>query len=69
MGCKSFQYFGGKGAARDRLVANNLPNVYSQYKWLDDRSRYSRYTTYKISENEAAKAVQFTNLIKTACVV
>ncbi len=54
----------GRHAARERLVAQELGvTIAAKYKWIDDRSRYSRYTTYKIRPEEAEKAVQYTTEI------
>jgi hypothetical protein len=49
----------GRHAARERLVTDNLSQIRTKYKWLDDKSRYSRYTTYKITSAEAEKAYAF----------
>jgi hypothetical protein len=39
-----------------------------KYKWLDDRSRYARYVTYKINAGEANKANQYLKDIYNKCV-
>ncbi|MEZ5001864.1 MAG: hypothetical protein R2730_02405 [Chitinophagales bacterium] len=58
----------GKHAAREKLVIENLPNIAVQYKWLDDKSRYARYTTFKVTSSEAAKANQYLNEICKCCI-
>ncbi len=57
----------GRHAARAKLVESNLPKIATKYKWLDDQSRNSRYTTYKISKTLADKALQYLNEIELAC--
>ncbi|TCS85310.1 hypothetical protein EDD80_11347 [Anseongella ginsenosidimutans] len=57
----------GRHEARERLVGDHLAGVASQYKWLDDRSRYSRYVTYKVSSAEASKANQYVREIFEYC--
>ena len=58
----------GRHAARERLVFDKLPMaIGAKYKWLDDKSRYSRYTTFKITSTEADKAQQYLKEIYTAC--
>ncbi|MEM6738338.1 MAG: hypothetical protein AAF620_19950 [Bacteroidota bacterium] len=58
----------GRHASRERLAQDFLPmEVYVRYKWLDDKSRYSRYTTYKITKTEAVKACEYINYIEDAC--
>lgn len=50
--------------AREWLAKEKLSfEVASAYKWLDDRSRTSRYLTYKIHKSIAAKAVDYAELI------
>lgn len=58
----------GRHIARLKLIQMNAPlDIAIGYKWLDDRSRYSRYTTYKITPAEASKALQYLNAIHTHC--
>lgn len=58
----------GRHEARERLVFEKLDSkVAVRYKWLDDRSRYSRYTTYKIQPSEGAKAEEYLNYIHKGC--
>ncbi|MFW5805138.1 MAG: hypothetical protein ACOCVX_01290 [Bacteroidales bacterium] len=57
----------GRHAARERLVTEKLREIRSKYKWLDDKSRYSRYTTYKVTPSEADKAKQLLDKIIEAC--
>lgn len=58
----------GRHSSRERLVFDNLPlEVAVKYKWLDDKSRYSRYTTFKITSTEADKAQQYLKEIYKAC--
>lgn len=58
----------GRHSSRERLVFDNLPtSIAVKYKWLDDKSRYSRYTTFKVTHTEAEKAQQFLNEIHKAC--
>jgi HEPN domain-containing protein len=57
----------GRHSSREKLVASELNNVWIQYKWLDDKSRYSRYTTFKVTKTEAEKAIQFLNKIFKEC--
>jgi hypothetical protein len=58
----------GRHAARERLVWEKMTTTTAAYyKWLDDKSRYSRYTTYKVTVAEAAKAQQYLKSIKTEC--
>ena len=50
----------GRHMAREKLIENLAePKISIKYKWLDDRSRYSRYTTYKVQAAEAHKAEQY----------
>jgi len=50
----------GRHEAREKLVSDHCPpDVSSKYKWLDDKSRYARYTTYKVTIAEAEKANQY----------
>lgn len=58
----------GRHAARERLVSDHLElKVAVRYKWLDDKSRYARYTTYKITKSEAEKAQLYLKSIHEAC--
>jgi len=57
----------GRHEARERLVCTFLTQIAAQYKWLDDNSRNSRYTTYKITKTQAEKAKQYLNEIYKAC--
>lgn len=58
----------GRHASRERLVFEKLSiDVGVKYKWLDDKSRYSRYTTFKITTTEAVKAQQYLKDIYNAC--
>lgn len=58
----------GRHEARERLVFEKMDSkVAVRYKWLDDRSRYSRYTTYKIQPAEGAKAQEYLNYILKYC--
>lgn len=58
----------GRHASRERLVSEKLHySIAAKYKWLDDKSRYARYTTYKVTVTEAEKAKQFLEEIYTAC--
>lgn len=58
----------GRHASRERLVSENVNyKVTAKYKWLDDKSRYARYTTYKVTKLEAEKAKQYLNEIYNEC--
>lgn len=58
----------GRHIARLRLIQINAPlEIAVAYKWLDDRSRYSRYTTYKVTAAEADKAIQYITAIQKYC--
>ena len=58
----------GRHASRERLVFEKLTiDIGAKYKWLDDKSRYSRYTTFKVTSAEAEKARQYLNEIYKAC--
>ena len=57
----------GRHATRERLVWSHCPQVAAQYKWLDDKSRYARYTTYKVTVAEAEKALQYLKAIRGEC--
>lgn len=58
----------GRHASRAKLVETKIPEIAVRYKWLDDQSRNSRYTTYKISKTLADKAIQYLNEIERFCV-
>jgi len=59
----------GRHEAREKLVVEFTDhNIASRYKWLDDKSRYSRYTTYKIPADQALKAEQYLNEIYKYCI-
>lgn len=65
---KSAYQMPGRHSARERLVFAELPlKVAGKYKWLDDKSRYSRYTTYKVTKTEADKALQYLSNIQKEC--
>jgi hypothetical protein len=58
----------GRHIARLKLVQRNTDNsIAVRYKWLDDKSRYSRYTTYKVTPTEADKATQYLKRISDYC--
>ena len=58
----------GRHVARLKLIQINAPmDIAISYKWLDDKSRYSRYTTYKVTPTEADKAIQFLTKIEKHC--
>jgi hypothetical protein len=58
----------GRHIARLKLIQINAPmEIAVGYKWLDDRSRFSRYTTYKVTPTEADKALQYLNKIEKHC--
>ncbi len=58
----------GRHAARERLVFEKIDlKTAVKYKWLDDKSRYSRYTTYKVTPTEADKAREYAKQIHKAC--
>lgn len=58
----------GRHSSRERLVFDNLPSsTAARYKWLDDKSRYSRYTTFKVTSAEADKAQQYLKEIYKVC--
>jgi len=58
----------GRHIARLKLIQMNEPNdIAVKYKWLDDRSRYSRYITYKVTPAEADKAFQYLTAIEKHC--
>lgn len=58
----------GRHAARERLVFEVLGSkIGARYKWLQDRSRYSRYETFKLNNSEASKALEYLNFIDANC--
>ena len=58
----------GRHAARERIVFDKLPlEIATKYKWLDDKSRYARYTTFKVTTTEADKAKQYLKEIYECC--
>ena len=58
----------GRHASRERLVVDKMNfSTGAKYKWLDDKSRYARYTTYKVTPSEAEKAKQYLEEIYAAC--
>lgn len=58
----------GRHSSRERLVFDNFPlTIALKYKWLDDKSRYSRYTTFKVTPTEADKAHQYLEDIYKGC--
>lgn len=58
----------GRHSSRERLVFDHFPiQIAAKYKWLDDKSRYSRYTTFKVTPTEADKARQYLMEIHEAC--
>lgn len=58
----------GRHASRERLVSDKINySIGAKYKWLDDKSRYARYTTYKVTVAEAEKAKQYLEEIFKAC--
>ncbi|MGI9526349.1 MAG: hypothetical protein ACR2MS_04470 [Weeksellaceae bacterium] len=55
----------GRHIARLKLIQINAPvDIAIGYKWLDDKSRFSRYTTYKVTVTEADKALQYLGKIE-----
>jgi hypothetical protein len=58
----------GRHEAREQLVIDKMDaDAAIAYKWLDDKSRYSRYVTYKVTATEATKAQQYLNVIFSKC--
>jgi len=58
----------GRHESRERLVWEHLdPKTAIKYKWLDDKSRYARYTTYKLTAAEALKAQEYLTYIQKEC--
>jgi len=65
---KSAYKMPGRHEARERLVWDNMnTEIAAYYSWLDNKSRFSRYTTYKVTITEAQKAQDYLNKIITAC--
>lgn len=65
---KSAYKMQGRHSARERLVCEKMDlQTAVKYKWLDDKSRYSRYTTYKVTPTEADKAREYTRQIQNRC--
>lgn len=65
---KSAYRMPGRHSSRERLVSDKLSlSVAVKYKWLDDKSRYSRYTTFKVTTAEAEKAKQYLKEIHEEC--
>lgn len=58
----------GRHESRERLVREFLDSkIAFKYKWLDDKSRYARYTTFKLTSAEASKAQEYLNYIQKEC--
>lgn len=58
----------GRHVARFKLIERFAPPEISiGYKWLDDRSRYARYITFKIDNAVSDKAVRHLNDIHKYC--
>lgn len=58
----------GRHEARSYLVMETLgPVVGTKYNWLDDKSRYARYQTFKLQPADALKAQEFLNFIHKQC--
>jgi len=58
----------GRHEARERLVFENLDSTTAAYyKWLDDKSRYARYTTFKVTQAEAEKGQVYLKHIHQVC--
>jgi hypothetical protein len=58
----------GRHAARERLAMQKTSLVIGvKYKWLDDKSRYARYQTYKFQPTDALKAKQYLDEIYKFC--
>jgi len=65
---KSAYNLNGRHSARLKLVYDSLGvSIGAKYQWLDDNSRNSRYTTYKISTAQASKAKQYLEEIYNIC--
>jgi hypothetical protein len=58
----------GRHETRERLVCEKMTlKSAAYYAWLDNKSRYSRYTTYKVTNTEAEKALTYLNAISEEC--
>lgn len=58
----------GRHEARSYLVTEVLgPGIGVKYNWLDDKSRYARYQTFKLQPADALKAQEFLNFIHKQC--
>ncbi len=65
---KSAYRMSGRHSSRERLVCDKLNlTIAAKYKWLDDKSRYSRYMTFKVTQTEAEKAKQYLKEIFEEC--
>lgn len=59
----------GRHPARSKLIQMNAFEIAMLYKWLDDQSRYSRYTTYQVTPGVADKAIDYLKKIVSHCEV
>ncbi len=58
----------GRHAARRSMIRNHCPSDISGfYNWLDDQSRNSRYTTYKVNKPMGEKAKDYLDKIYLFC--
>lgn len=58
----------GRHQAREILVQHETNmDIAVKYKWLDDKSRFSRYTTYKVDAGVANKAIEYLDKIHSYC--
>jgi hypothetical protein len=65
---KSAYKMPGRHEARERLVWDNMStDIAAYYSWLDNKSRFARYTTFKVTITEAEKAQDYLNKIINAC--
>ncbi|MER2996145.1 hypothetical protein [Pontibacter populi] len=65
---KSAYKMAGRHQSRERLVWEKMSSLTAiKYKWLDDRSRNARYTTFKITIAEAEKAKEYLQAIYKEC--
>ena len=65
---KSAYNMNGRHAARERLVFEKLDlETGAYYKWLDDKSRFSRYTSFKVTSGETEKALLYLSEIYKVC--
>lgn len=54
----------GRHIARLTLIRDKCPHAIAfRYKWLDNKSRYSRYTTYKVTPSESSKSSEYLDFI------